>query len=552
MRSRKRSLLVVLTVAVSLFLAACGQELPASSGEDASDTTLEMETSSGETLVIGMNNAPSSQNPFHANSTSADWAMKFFYETLLNQVGPTEFEPRLGEFSTEDNQTFTVSLNSEATWTDGEPVTAHDVAFTLNTIAHPDTLTSHGADIAMLEGTDSQGKMAEGLEELPGVTVVNDETLELTTKEPVDINYISEFLGTKVMVAPEHVMEDIPKEELHTAQEVVQPTVFNGPYKFVKYAEEDYLELEANEDYYRGVPKIANVFMRVLNGSTLVTELQAGNLHMVSQGGFGDVPHNDIPLVQEVETLEVKEYASPNVQYLYINNENERYADKKVRQAFAYAIDFEMIVENLLTGHGEVPAAPYSSANTTYQDESLEPYPYDPEKAKELLDEAGFDYNQPVTLSVPTGNAVREQNADLIEQYLENIGLEVNQVSYDFTTFMSKLREGDYELGLGGQAHNYEPDLTNFLGTGGSSNQNHYSSEEMDSLLAEGLKGTTSEERQPVYEEVQALFKEDVPAIPFYSESVYSVQVDYLNGGVKEFYPATTANVHEWTLEPTQ
>jgi peptide/nickel transport system substrate-binding protein len=555
MKSKNKYLLAVLTLVFTMLLAACGAELPpptAETDEGTATSALEVDTASGDTLVIGMSNAPASQNPFHSNSTSGDWAMKFFYETLLDQLGPTEFQPRLGKFTTEDNQVFTVEIDPEANWTDGEPVTAHDVAFTINTIAHPDTLTTHGADIAMLEGTDSQGKMTEDTEELSGVQVLDDKTLQLKTKQPVDINYISEFLGTSVMIAPEHVMGDIPKAELHTDEKVVAPTVFNGAYKFVDYQEENYLELEANEDYYRGAPKIQNVYMRVLNDAALVTELQAGNIHMVSQGGFGDVPHNDVPLVEEVEHLEVNEYPSPNVQYLYINNESERFADKRVRQALAYAIDFDLVVENLLYGHGEVPAAPYSSANSTYYDETLDPYPYDPEKAKQLLDEAGFDYSQPVNLSVPTGNAVREQNADLIEQFLEAVGVEVEQVSYDFTTFMSKLREGDYELGLGGQAHNYEPDLTNFLGTGGTSNQMYYSSDEMDALLTEGLQGTSAEERQPIYNELQALFKEDSPAIPLYSESVYSVQDKKLSGGVEEFYPATLADLHEWTLDPSE
>lgn len=544
----KKNMLLLFVTSVALLLSACGQELPVESQtpeESASST--EIDTSGGDTLVIGMNNAPSSQNVFQSNSTSADWAMNFFYETLLDQVGTTEFVPRLGEFSTEDNQTFTVTLNPEATWTDGEPVTADDVAFTLNTIAHPDTLTSHGSKIAMLEGTDNQGKMEEGMEGLPGVTVVDDHTLELATKMPVDLNYISELLGANVMIAPEHVMGDIPKADLHTHEAVVSPTVFNGAYKFEEYVEEDHMHLTANEDYYRGAPQISEIYIRVLNGASLVTELQAGNIHMVSQGGFGDVPHNDIALVEDQEHLVVEEFSSPNLQYLYVNNENERFADKRVRQAFAYAMDLDMAVENLLLGHGEVPASPYSSANS-YSDENLDPYPYDPEKARALLEEANFDFQTPVQLSVPTGNAIREQMADLVEQWLEAVGVEVEQSQYDFTTFMSLLRDGDYEIGLGGQAHNYEPDLTNFIGTGGASNQMFYSNEEMDSLLQEGLQGTSFEERKPVYDEIQSVFHEDIPAIPLYSESVYSVQDVRLNGGVEEFYPATLQDLHEWNF----
>lgn len=546
---KKRCLLLSGLLVLLLFLTGCGEEIDNASPEPAeAEEEANVDAASGDALIIGMSNAPESQNVFQSSSTSSDWTMKFFYDTLLDQVSPTEFVPRLGEMTTENNQVFTVTLHPDAHWTDGEPVTADDVAFTLNTIAHPDTMTSRGANIAMLEGTNSQGKMEEEMEELPGVAVIDEKTLELTTKQPVDINYISELLGTEVMIAPEHVMRDIPKADLATAEEVVDPSVFSGAYKFEEYKEEDSLHLVANEDYYRGTPNISEVYVRVLNDAAMVTELQAGNIHMISQGGFGDVPHDDIPLLQNEEHLLVEEYASPNVQYLYINTENERFSEPKVRQAFAYALDLDSAVDNLLQGHGEVPAGPYSSANS-YQLEGLDPYPYDPEKASQLLEEANFDFSKPVELSVPTGNAIREQMADLVEQWLEAVGVEVNQTQYDFTTFMSRLRDGDYELGLGGQAHNYEPDLTNFLGTGGASNQTFYSSEEMDTLLQEGLQGVTAEERKPVYDELQKLYKEDVPSIPLYSESVYSVQAEGLNGGVEEFYPATLQDLHEWTLE---
>ncbi len=549
MKQLKRWSLLIFAFTFSLFLFACGEELPDLSenaeSEAAATKELDIDSLGDDVLIIGMSNAPSSQNPFFAQGASEQWAMKFFYETLLNQTSATEFVPRLGEFETEDNQTFTVRLDPAAHWTDGEPVVAEDVAFTLNTIAHPDTLTSMAAKIGMLEGTDDAGKMAEGMEELPGVQVIDEHTLELTTKEPVDINYISEFLGTGVIIAPEHVFGDIPKAELHTSEPATNPSVFNGAYEFVEYQDENYLHMTANEDYYRGAPKIKDIYIRVLSNEAMVTELQAGSIDMISQGGFGDIPHHNIPLVEAEENLVVEKGASPNVQYLVINHEDPRFEDVRVRQAFAHAIDFEMSVENLLLGNGETLPASYYSENS-YQDESLEPYPYDPEKAKELLEEADFDFSQPVELGVPTGNTIREQNADLVQQGLEALGLEVVQTQYDFTTWMSFLRDGDFDIGMYGMGHDYDPDITAFVGTGGASNHANYSSEEMDALLVAGIEEVDPELRYPIYQEVQELFKEDLPAIPLYSEAVYSVQNKNLKGGIQAFHPASLVDLHEW------
>lgn len=547
----KKILYLVFTILFSFTLVACGEEIP-DMGKDNAETAeaneFDVDTSGNDTLVIGMSNAPNSQNPFFAQGASETWAMSFFYETLLNQVSATEFVPRLGEFETEDNQTFTVSLNPDAMWTDGEPVTADDLAFTLNTIAHPDTLVTVGAKIAMLEGTDETGKMSEGMEELPSIDIIDEHTLQLKTKVPVDINYISEQLGTGVKVVPEHIFKDIPKAELHNSEPATNPTVFNGAYKFVEYEEENYLHMTANEDYYRGAPKIKDIYIRVLSNEAMVTELQSGGIHMVSQGGFGDIPHQDIPMISEVGNLVVEESSSPNVQYLIMNNEDPRFKDVHVRQAMAYALDLDMAIENLLLGSGEVLASPYSSANETYKADDLDPYPYDPELARELLEEADFDFSQPVELGVPTGNTIREQMGDLVEQWLEAVGMEVNQTRYDFTTWTNYIREGNFDIGLWGMGHTYEPDLTPLIGTGGTSNYSGYSNEEMDALLAEGAAAVEFEDRYPIYEKVQKLFKEDAPIIPLYSEAVYSVQVDYLQGGVEPFFPATLVDVHEWEL----
>lgn len=551
MRKAKFIRLTAFTALFSSLLFACGEDLPDldenAESTEAESEELDVDTSGTDTLVIGMSNAPHSQNPFYAQGTSAVWSMRFFYETLLDQTSTTDFVPRLGEFETDDNETFTVKINPDANWTDGEPVTADDVAFTFNTIAHPDTLTTFATYVSMLEGTDSSGKLEEGEEEISGVKVIDDKTLEFKTKKPVDINYVSEFLGVNILIAPEHVLGDIPKDELHTADEATHPTVFSGAYKFEEYVEENYLYMTANEDYYRGAPKIENIYMRVLSNEAMVTELQAGEIHMVSQGGFGDVPHHDIELVEDTDNLVVEESSNANVQYLLLNNEDPRFEDVRVRQAFAYALDFDMAIENLLLGHGETLAGTYSSASS-YKDEDLDPYPYDPEKAKELLEDADFDFDEPIELGVPTGNTIREQNADLVEQWLEAIGLEVTQTQYDFTTWMSYLRDGDYEIGMYGQGHNYDPDVTNVLGTDGTSNHQKYSSSEMDALLKKGAEETEVEDRYEVYKEVQQLVKDDAPLIPLYSESVYSVQVDNLDGGIEPFYPASLIDLQEWEL----
>lgn len=462
---------------------------------------------------------------------------------------PTDFQPRLGSMETEDNQVFTIEIHEGAYWSDGEPITSTDVHFTLNAIADPEVMTTLGTNIAMIEGTTSSGQLEEGLEELTGVEIIDEKTVEVTTKQPVDLAYISEFLGHNVYIAPEHVFGEIPGEEIAQSEAATHPSVTSGAYQFVEYQEEDYLHLEKYEDYHLGEPRIDEIYMRVMNGTALLTEFQAENLHMAAGGGIGMVSLDDIELLEEIEGLVVEENPGFNGQYLLINTSRERFSDPQVRRALAHALDLELTVENLLHGRGEALASTYSDASP-YQDPDLEPLEYDPDLAREMLEEAGFDFDEPIDFVVPTGNAIREQNGDLVEQWLVDIGLEVNQSNYDFTTWVSMAEDLDYDLGLRGWGHTADPNIQPYFYSDGDVNTMGFSNETVDALIDEGNAGTDFDERYPVYQELQHVLQEEMPVVPLYSDSQFGVRVEYLDGGIDEYWGGSLHDLHEWELNP--
>lgn len=539
-------------------LIACGDDLADTgdaegeedvASEDGSDLEVELDEEDDSTLFIGMTNAPDSFTPFSQSAVAGTWAQRFFYDSILSMPTPDEFQPRLGTLETEDNQVFTIAIHEEATWTDGEPVTSHDVAFTVNTIAHPDVATNLGTNIAMIEGTTGAGELEEGLDEVTGLEIIDDKTIEITTKQPVDLAFMSEFFGHNVLIAPEHVFSEIPLEDIATSEASTQPSVFSGAFQFVNYEEEDYLHLEKNPDYHLGEPAIDNVYMRVMSGTALLTEFQAENLHMAAGGGIGMVSHEDIDLLLEIDGLVVDENPSFNGQYMIINNESPRFEDPEVRRAIAHALNLNLTVENLLHGRGEALASTYSSASP-YQDPDLEPLEYDPELAQQMLEDAGFDFDEPIEFVVPTGNVIREQNGDLIEQWLVDIGLTVNQSNYDFTTWLEHAREGNYDLGLMGWAHTVDPNIQTYFYSGASSNNMRFSDSHVDDLVDQGNALTTFDERYPIYQELQHYLQEVMPAIPLYSDSQFGVKVDYLDGGIDEYWGGSLHDLHEWELNP--
>jgi peptide/nickel transport system substrate-binding protein len=534
-------------LAMVFLLAACGEPIPdmSSNEEDDQNQAIEVSPDDEDTLIIGISNNIDSLNPFNRGGLVSTYVQRYFYETLLNMEGPTEFEPRLGKFTTEDNQNFQLTLVNDATWSDGEPVTTEDVSFTLNTIADPETLTSLGTRVAMIEGTDDFGKRSEEETELSGLEIIDDYTMNIRTKEPIDMNYLSEFLGFEVFIAPEHVFGDIEPADIHQSNAATQPEVTAGAYSVVENKENNYLHVTANPDYYRGAPQIQDIYFRILDGVAMVTELQAGNIHATAGAGIGVVPDEDIPLVEAIDGMTVESSIGNGIQYMVLNHDRERLQDPNVRKAFAHAINKELAFENLLHGNGELVSTMYTSMNP-YKNEDIEALPYDPDEALRLLEEANFDFNEPIQIIVPTGNVAREQMADLTQQWLQDLGLTVVQERYDFTTWLSQVREGNFDIGFVGLSHTYEPNVQNQFGTGGASNYGNISDPELDRLIEEGKKGTSFEERKPIYDELQEYFIETMPIVPLYTEAEYIIKVDDLEGGSEPFFQGSTNHVHEW------
>lgn len=539
----------VVTAAVA-GLVACGEELPEMEGENGEGNGEEVVVEEGDTstLVVGMTNAPDSLNVFNRPGVPGGYVQRFLYNSLLEMPEADRFEPGLANhFETEDNQTFTVEMNEEAYWTDGEPVTAHDVAFTLNYIADPEVETSLGSRVSMIEGTDSSGVLEKGVEELSGVEVQDDYTLTIETKEPVDLNFISEFVGFDILIAPQHVFEDLEKTDIATSEEATNPSVFSGPYQLEEYDEDNYVRLTRNEEYFKGSPEIEEVYLNVMSNQTMVTEFLSGNVHMAAGGGVGTVSRQDLDMLREEEGFVVEDHPTNSVQYMVVNN--ERFEDPRVRQAFIHAINRELIVDEVLYGYGEVVAATHSSLSP-YQHEDLEPLAYDPEQAEALLEEADWDFDEEIELLVRSGNDNSEMMGDLIQQNLLEVGLNVTQANFDFPTMLDRALEGGMDFGLFGFNHTVDPDQSTYFRSGASQNIARIEDDRVDELLDEGMSATTFEERDEIYGEFQEHFQEEAFVVPLYSESTFAVQVEELNGGVNEYWRGSLHDVHEWTLDP--
>ncbi len=544
-RTKKIIQSAAFVAAVSLGLAACGGGF---SEEQAEESDQEQDGgSSGQALVIGTINPPASFNPINQTDVGGQWANEFILDSLLVQPSPLNFQPSLADsFDTEDNQTFTISLNPDANWSDGEPFTAEDVAFTLNLVAHPDSLTAVGTNISALDGVDSvTGKLPEGESEIPGVTIIDDHTLELRTQDPVDPNLIYELIGSRLLLVPEHHLSDIEPSEFGESDFAQMPDVTSGPYTVENYSEGTSIEFTARDDYYRDGPLIDDIVVRMMPASNLAGDLQTGAIHMNSGGGIGNIPIRDLSTVEGLDNVTSRMDETLGVQFIYFNT--DKITDQQMRQAIAHSINREQIVDQLLEGNGEIVDGPYTS-QSPYLDTGLEPLAYDPDMAESMLEDSEYD-GETLEFLVPTGNAVREQSAAIMVQNFEAIGLSVEQSNVDFPTLLSMARAGDYDMLLIGNTFNVDPDMRFMLGSQGSSNYMFYDSDEVDGLLADGVTEPDPAERERIYHELQAIWQEELPLFGLYSDNNAAVvSNDLAVGGPAEFWRGSLANLPEWSF----
>ncbi|WP_165362727.1 ABC transporter substrate-binding protein [Promicromonospora panici] len=530
---------------VVLALAACGggfSEGQADGGASAGSGA------DGESLVIGNINPVASFNPINQTDVAGQWANEFVLDSLLDQPEPLQFAPELAtSIDTEDNQTYTVHLDPEATWSDGEPVTSADVAFTLNLIAHPASVTSLGTSISSLDGVDPvTGKLPEGETEIPGVTVVDEQTVELRTAQPVDPNYISEIIGSRLFILPAHHLEDVPPADFGESGFAQLPDVTSGPYTFADYTKDVSIEYTAREDYHEGTPEVPSIAVRIMPAANLAGDLQAGAIHMNSGGGIGNIPVQDLATVEGLDNVTTRIDETLGVQFIEFNVET--IPDVDVRRAMAHAINREQIVDQLLQGNGQIVDGPYTS-QSPYVDTDLEPLGYDPDLSRELLDGTDFDEDTTLRFVVPTGNAIREQSADIILQNLEAVGFEVEQTNVDFPTLLTMADAGDYDMLLIGNTFNIDPDVTFMYGSQGSSNYTGYSSERVDELLAQAKSEPDTDARAEIYDELQAIWQEDLPQLGLYSDHAASVVSNRVaEGGAAPFWRGSLADVPRWSL----
>lgn len=503
-------------------------------------------TASGQKVVTMAMTAPwDTLIPFNTTNANTDAVLELLFDKLIVVKADGSFKPRLADSWSLDEETHTkvtFNLNPNAKWHDGEPVTADDVVFTVELMTNPDLTVARRSKVALFTGTDN-GVRIEG-EEL-GCKALDEHTVQFTLNSPVNLDYLLDINFRDFYVLPKHCLEDVPISEMMSADFWKAP-VGSGPCIYDSEISGERIEFTANKDYYINAPEFDRFVVRVVSASNLLSGLMNGEIDIVAGAGIGNIPLNDWDMAQQQENLTTESVKSLGYQYLSCNTKT---IPQQVRQAVNMAINREALVNSLMKGEG-VPAPGPLDPTHRYFNEDLLPIPYDVEKAKQMVEESGFDTSKTYRLNVSKGNEVREKSAPMIQQDLAKIGIQVEIITTDHPTLLTTAREGDYDFALIGSGGSPDPGESVMNVTPG--HLNNFSQNE-DPTLGEigerGLHEFSFEARKPIYDEYQALLREQCPFVFLYFQNDLVAYNKRISNVCFEDFTLLNRSVWEWHVD---
>lgn len=497
-----------LTFALLLLLTACGgatstpatgdatasdsvaEETPA--GDEGTDAQASSSDADGEQVLIGAfdvgpGGAP--QTVLYMSGGGHTWYAKLFTPLVMMNSDFTEFSPEGGLATSwepnEDATVWTFKLREGVTWHDGEPFTAQDLKFTTEFVHHPDSPAvfppfQFSGDI---EGLDAY--TAGEADEISGVVVVDDTTLEVHLTQPKP-RFFAELRWFYAL--PEHAI-DFEPGELDTTDWWWERPIGTGPFKFSRYEKDQFMELLPYEGYWEGAPLLDKLVNRYFADETAaVLALTSGDID------FTYVSADIVGQFQADAAYQVFEGPSFVTNLFNYNYNRDVWQDQRVRQAILYGVDREAILQDVF--NGTAIAAPCHDPFPAYWPEDANPYAYDPAQARELLAAATADgVDVSATFEIPTyyTSQLAKDVLTVIQANLADIGMNVQPTFLDVTTWRQLVdNDADFDIayrGNGSSALAYELDSSYVEG-----NQWGIADPEFDRLIEEMNDAFTLEE----------------------------------------------------------
>jgi oligopeptide-binding protein OppA len=457
-----------------------------------------------------------------------------------------------------ENKKATIKIKDGMKWSDGQPIVADDIIYTYEVIGNKEyTGVRYSDESAKIVGMEDYkaGKAST----ISGIKKVDDKTVEISFKEMGQGIYTGGN-GMERYAMPKHYLKDVPIKELEKSEKIRSKVVVAGPYTISSIVPGESIELKGNPYYFKGKPKTDKVTIQVVNSQTITAAMKSGKYDIVL-----DIPTELYKTYKDLDNIDT--LGRQELYYSYLGfkmgkydktkgenvvNPNSKMADLKLRQALAYGLDIKQMVKAFYDGLREKATSSVPPVFEKYYPKDLAGFPYDPEKAKKLLDEAGYkDVNgdgyredkngKPfeIKIAAMSGGDIAEPLVQFYIQQWKEIGIKGVLATgrlIEFNSFYDKVEADDPEIDVYFAAWGVGTNLGPYETAGRKSmfNYSRFASDENDKLMAEvtSPKTLTDPNYKPeAYKKWQEYYINQAVEVPL----TYRYQLYPVNKRVKNF-----------------
>lgn len=474
------------------------------------------------TVTMALDLPPTNLDPRIGIDATSERLSQLLFSSLVRRNERAEIEPDLAErWEIPDPLTYIFHLRGDAKFHDGRPVTARDVVYTFRTLSDGSIRTSKAGTYRLVQSVEAP----------------DSRTVVFKLKEPF-APFLWNLSRGAIGVIPEGSGADFERKPIGS-----------GPFKFVRYVQDAEVVIERNDHYYGPKPSVSQVRFKIIPEAIVrALELRKGTV----DGAINALTPDIVEALRDDPELQVTTANGTNYQYLAFNLQDPVFRDVRVRQAIAHALDLEKIIKYVWRGQVR-PATGVIPPNNWAYEPNVRRYAYDPERARQLLKEAGQP-NLSFTFRCSTDDVAR-MLAAVLQQQLREVGIRMDIRSNEFATFFADVQKGNFQAyslrWIGG---NNDPDVFNLIFHStmtppNGANRGRYSNPEMDRLIDIGRREFDARKRREAYQKIQRIVAEDLPYVSLW----YMDNVAVFNKRIQgvRLYPAGDYEfLTEITAEP--
>ena len=477
-------------------LVGCGGEKKAGGGGTSKDT-----------LVIALMSSPTNLDSRVGADNASGRMFDLIHSGLIKVTPNFDYAPDVAEkWETPDDKTIVFHLNPSAKFQNGKPVKAADVKWTYDSMMDPNFVTSKRSGYSAVDHIETP----------------DDHTVIFKLKEANPGIFDNLTVGILPTGADTNIYKTKP--------------IGAGPYKVVDFRADDRIVLEAFDQWHGGAPKIKHVIVRIVpDATTRVLEMRRGSI----QFEVNEIPFENVAEFDKNADFKVVKSSGSVYQYVAINMRDPILSKVAVRRAIHHAIDRERIIRDIQRGYAEPTDTMLAKGHWARAD-NLPSYPYDPNKTKQLLAQAGYPNGFSFTFKT-SQDAEANSRAQVIQQMLKQVGINMQIESNEMSTFFADIGKGNFQMYSLSRNGIADPDFYYVIFYSKNTppdgqNRGNYNNPKIDQLIMQGRSTFDRAKRRPVYVEIQKTVQDELPYVSLYMQDNVAIMRNNIDGYVQ--YPA--------------